>query len=389
MPWASLKSQKSRSFRHSACIVVCWLACIVCFRLGHLSYVGETIHLCHRGAKLQTTTMLVRERRGTLLPKTTDVKTAGGERSKASSFASDGEKDARRLTSQIKKVLTPAELLGILDEAVDAPYFNCFHVSAAYHRLAIFQQSGSLPRNCAESTVLPRLNSQVENMLMLEQLDARATANVLWALAVLLGAVPLVTSLIHDLAQDVQDKASELNTHDLSNCLWASAKLKDVAPDVLNVVPALIAQIRGKAGDMIPQQLSNCLWASAHLKDDAPDVLDIVPALAAHIPRKASDMIPQALSNCLWASAHLKDDADVLNVVPALIAQIPGKAGDMIPQQLSNCLWASARLKDVAPDVLNVVPALIAQIPGKLGEMVPQELSNCLWASAHLKDDAP
>ena len=363
----------------------------------HLSFVGTTVAPFRPGETPPATTRFVREKKGSLWRRNGDAKASKGGRSRRSrrsravaQMAPDGVKAAQMLTASIKKAQTAADLLGVLDEAVNSPYFNYFHVSAAYTSLVSFHRGRALLPSSAESPVLQKLHVQTETLITLKQINPQASANVLWAITALFEAIPGTTQLLPALINLFPETVPGMKAQELANCVWASAQLKDVAPDVLKVVPALISQIPGKALDMKPQELSNSLWASAHLKDVAPDVLKFVPAIVAHIPGKADGMDPQGLSNCLWASVQLKDVApDVLRVVPALIAQIPSKAGEMIPQHLSNCLWASAHLKDVAPDVLRVVPALIAQIPSKAGDMKPQHLSNCLWASAQLKDVAP
>eukprot|EP00913_Durusdinium_trenchii_P022545 g21177.t1 len=372
-----------------AALLAWWLSVQAAQAFG---YTGGSAKVQARSEGLRTT-VGVREKFGSLARKRADgkkFKAAGGGKSRAaSSGRKDDESEARILTSRIKEAPAAAELLGILDEAVEVPYFNHIHASAAYHSLATFHRKGTL-HDCGESPQILRLHAKVEEVLSKKTVDARATANVFWALAVLIDAAPTIIQLLPTLVKAFRATARSMKAQELANCLWAFAQLKGIAPEVLSLVPTLIAQIPGKACDMKPQELSNSLWASAQLKDVAPDVLDIVPVLVEEIPSKASGMKPQELSNSLWASAHLKDVVpDVLNIVKELVEEIPDKAAEMIPQHLSNCLWASAHLKDVAPDVLNIVPALVEEIPHKAFAMKPQEMSNCLWASAQLKDATP
>ena len=334
------------------------------------------------------------------------------------------------LTSKIKGAETAAEVLRLLDGAVDGPIFNDFHASAACTSLADFHEDSKLQAADAKSPVIQRLASRIRILIKAKEVDRRGLANVLNAFAKLFVAVPSVLVTIPALVSGVTAKAKGMEAQSLSNSLWAAAQLQDACPEVLEMVPALVTQIPSKAGEMIPQALSNILlaaaklqdvalvvlealpaiaaeisgkaggmnpqdlsnnlWATAKLQDAIPDILDIVPALVKEIPVNVGNMSPQGLSNCLWATAKLQDAApEVLSVVSALVEEIPGKVDDMNPQDLSNCLWATAKLQDAAPEVLRIVSALVTEIPVKVGNMIPQELSNCLWATAKLQDAAP
>ena len=302
----------------------------------------------------------------------------------------DDKAKAKKLTSGMKKARSAKELIDVLDEAVGGSIFNFIHASAAYTQLVTLKRKRGLQGKDWDNPVLLRLHAQVEDMILNDQLNAQASANVLWSITQLSDRFSIPTQLLAALVKSVPAKVKDMNAQEISNIFWASAKANDVAPVMLDMVPAIVAQIPKRAKVMVPQALSNCLWASAQLKDVAPHVLEAVPAIVMQIRKKAKNMKPQELSNCLWASAQLKDVAPhVLKAVPPIVAQIPCKAQDMIPQHLSNCFWASAQLKDVAPDVLEVVQAIVAQIPNKAKDMAPQALSNCLLACAQLKDYAP
>ena len=299
---------------------------------------------------------------------------------------------ARKLTSQMKEDMkSAAELLDLLDRAVDGPIFNSFHASAAYHSLATWKRIGGLTPSDKASPVLPRLAARVQNMIEEGQVEPRTVANVLYSLGKLSGDLEVPKGLSMALVTSLGEKANGMEPQGLSNSLLACVPLKRVAPEVLTVLPKLAAQISIKAKDMKPQELVNSLWAFAQLKDDASheDVAKLVTALVCQIQLKANDMNPQLLSNSLWAAAQLKNVAsDVEEIVPAIVAQIQDKANGMKPQELSNSLWAAVQLKDVAPEVKEIVPAIVAQIPDKANGMKPQELSNSLWAATRLKDDA-
>ncbi|CAK9044087.1 unnamed protein product [Durusdinium trenchii] len=336
-----------------------------------------------RRAELRTT-MKVRERLGSL------------SRPKSKNQKPDDLKDeVRQLNSRLKQAGSEAELIGILEEKVDAPFFDPIHASTAFHKLATFKQTeGSLPI-CAVNPAFLRLNARMKDFLKQNQVKSWASANLLWAIAILGNELSIVVSLLPNLVKSFGARASGMTEQELSNCLLSAArlKLKGVAPEEgMNIAAVLADRIPGKADGMNPQELSNCLWASAYLIDVAPHaVAKIAPSICDQIPGKVSDMIPQHLSNCLWAAVQLKDVArdDAVKIVPALASRIPGKAAGMNPQEFSNCLWAAARLKDVAPDdVRKIVSALAGQI-GVDDVVNGQDLSNNLWASAQLQNLAP
>ena len=274
-----------------------------------------------------------------------------GQNCALSGKAEDVQAEARKLTSSLKKA-TAKELIEILDEAVDEPIFNFIHASAAYTQFVTLKRRKGVQKRDWEHPVLLRLHARVEDMALQGQLNAQASANVLWSIARLSDRFSVPTKLLIALVKSMPTKVKGMVPQALSNCLWASAQLKDVAPAVLEAVPAIVAQIPNKAKDMKPQALSNCLWASAQLKDVAPAVLEAVPAIVSQIPNKAQDMIPQHLSNCLWASAQLKDESpQVLEIVPAIVGEISLKINDMVPQALSNSLEALVLLQDSVPEV--------------------------------------
>ena len=321
----------------------------------------------------------VRERfRGSAAPR----KRRGGAKSKAN--------DPRILTSKMKKAETAAELLRVLDGAVDGETFNHIHASAACTSLAAFNGKGKLQAADAKSPVIQRLATRIEGLINANEVGPRELANVLWAFAKMFVAVPAVLVTMPALVRGVTAKAKGMDAQGLANSLWASAQLQDACPEVVEMVPALVAQIPSKAGDMKPQELSNIMLAAAKLQDAAPEVQSVVSELVKEIPNKVTDMIPQALSNILWAAANLHDkDADVLKVVGVVVQQMTQKPDAMNPQNLASNLWAAAKLQDVAPEVLQGVKAVVDEIPGKVDAMNPQELSNALWAAAQLQDEVP
>lgn len=331
--------------------------------------------------RVVTVQMRVRERRRNTFPPS----------SSSGSKASQTDAESRKLTLKIKQAKSVAELLGILDGAVDGPIFSRFQASAAYHSLVMWKRTGRLTPNDKTSQVLPRLAARVQDLAAKGQLEPREVSNVLWSLGQLSDTLGIPKTLLNALVKSICGNASGMNPQDLSNNWLSCVQLKSVAPEVLDAVPAIAGEILTKAKGMTPQALSNSLWASAYLKEDAfhEDVAKILSALVDQIPVKAGDMIHQELSNCLWASAQLQDFVPcVKKIVPSIATIIIDKAEGMGPQELSNSLWAVSQLKDTVPSVRNILPSLAAQIPYKVKDMIPQHLSNCLLAAARLKDDA-
>lgn len=317
--------------------------------------------------------------------------------------ASDGSqadfsvKTAKLLTSNITQAFSAPELLGILDRAVDVPFFNEFHASAAYSKLAKWIKHGRLGASEKASPVLPRLAARVQEIVEKGQAKPRAVANIFWSLGQLFDWLGAPKPLLMALVKSMSQTARGMKPQELSNCLLACAQLKDVAAEVLTAVPEIAPHFAVKAEGMKPQELYNSLWACAQLKADArhEDLTMIASALAVEIPGKASGMSEQGLSISLWAAAQLQNVAQAgtrikeFDVVPAIVAEIPAKAETMIPQAISNCLWAAAQLQDSVPGVLKVVPSVSAQVPDKARNMKPLELSSTVWAVGRLKDKAP
>ena len=265
----------------------------------------------------------------------------------------------RKLTSQMKEDMkSAAELLDLLDKAVDGPIFDALHASAAYHSLATWKRKGGLTPSDKASPVLPKLAATVQDMCLKGQLEAREVSNVFWSLGQLSDGLVISKGLLMALVKSLGEKASGMDSQGLSNNLLACVQLKGVAPEVLTVLPKLAAQISIKAKDMGPQALSNSLWAAAQLKDVSPDLNEIVPAIVAQIQDKAKDMIPQHISNCLWAATRLKDSApEVLEMVPALVEEIPRNQANFKLQEMCNCLEALVLLQDLVREVNDFLAA--------------------------------
>ena len=213
----------------------------------------------------------------------------------------DEKAEVKRLTVRMKKAPSAKELVKVLDAAMDGLYFDFIHASAAYTQLVTLKRRQCLEQTDWESPALLRLHARLEDMALQGQLNAQASANVLWSIVQLFDRFSIPTKLLIALLKSVPTKVKGMDAQELSNSFWACAKLKDVAHDVLEALPAIVAQIPKRAKHMIPQHLSNCLWAAGQLKDEVPKVVEIVPAIVGEISLKISDMSPQQLSNSLEA----------------------------------------------------------------------------------------
>ena len=293
--------------------------------------------------------------------------------------------DPRALTSKIREAETVAELLNLLDGAVDSSIFNHIHASTACTSLAAFHAKERLCRSDAKNPVIERLGSRMQDLLAANEVGPRELSNIIWACAKLFVAVPVVLEVVPALAKAAS--SVKMNARGLSNSLWAAAQLLDASPQVSEVVPALLAEVRAKAGAMMPGHLSNVLVATVKLQESTPRALEMVPTIAVQIASKADRMNPQDLAKSLWAAARLQHAApEVLQVVPAVVAQIPNRVDEMIPRALSKCLFAAMRLADAVPQVLEAVPCLVKEVPGKVGAMNARDLASCLEALVCLEE---
>ena len=256
------------SWRSAACLL--WLALAAPCTTTALGFIGRSSCVSSRGAAELRTTLGVRERRVSLHRKgpTGGAKPGGGA---PKGDFKDPKAMVRALNSKIKRADSATKLISILNENVDASFFDPIHASTAYHKLATFKQrDGSIPSICSEDPSLVKLQARTKTFIKRNEIKPWAFTNVMWSIAVLHGELPFVIKLLPSMVNVFAAQANGMEEQELSNCLWAAAQLKDAAPNVLNIVPALVVRIPGKAEDMIPQALCNCLWASVKLKDDAP-----------------------------------------------------------------------------------------------------------------------
>lgn len=265
---------------------------------------------------------------------------------------------AKSLTTKIKHLESAKELINILHENLDDPIFNFYHATAAYSSLTTWKKRRDLHQDDWDESVIARLHAKVLDMVEKGELNAKASANVLWSIAKFSDWSSIPSQLLLALAESMPSKIPVMDARGLSNTLLACAHLHEQEPSVLQMLPAMVAQIPVVAKDMKAHELSSSLWACGQLMAAVgdPAVPQAVPALVSETVKRAKDMKPQELSNCLWACAELKDDApEVLEMLPAMVAEIPGKLEHMNAQNLCNSLEALVLLQDLVPEVRRLV----------------------------------
>ena len=300
----------------------------------------------------------------------------------------DNSADATTLTKAIMGTESASQLLVILQASVKSPIFNYFHMSAAFTKLAKFHKRGLLRAEDVRSSAWPKLGNCLQGMLMRDELNPRAVANVFWSYGDLYEDFSnrLGTSL-SAFAKAIRLKAPDMDARQVSNCFLTIAKLAKVYPEiekqVTEAVPSLVKHIKMKAADMNAQDVANNFWAAATLQDASP-----VACLADSLPYLVSSMKSQELATCLWAVANLKKKVPtVLVVAPALAERIPKKVDDLNTQGLAMSLWSAAKLRKETPEVLEMVPALSFRIATCLGAIAMEGLRMSLWAAEQLGED--
>jgi len=290
----------------------------------------------------------------------------------------------REITRLISKSPSAPAILSVLEQEMGAAHFNYVHVSAALHRLALRQRT--ITSKVRRSPVLAEYVGCAKDMLAAGAMEARQTANMIWAVANLQKALPETLGLLPSLIELAIFEAGEMNIQHLSNSFWAIAKLRSAAPEMKRLVPVLAEKIIDKADDAIPQHLSNMMWAVATMQGEVPEALQLVPVLVEMISDNFYDANNQDLSNVLWSIAKLHSkQPEALQLVPALIETFIDKADDAAPQAISNIFWAIATTHGKVPEVLALVPALVEVSPEKVGGMIAQHVANTLWSLSVLQ----
>ena len=121
------------------------------------------------------------------------------------------------LTSQIKEAETAAEVLRLLDGAVDGPIFNHIHASAACPSLADFHEDRKLQAADAKSPVIQRLASRIEILIKAKGVGPRQLANAL--------TIGDVTETSSTFFQRVRRREHLVRSHEVNLKTWRPRKL--------------------------------------------------------------------------------------------------------------------------------------------------------------------
>ncbi|MGI2029802.1 RAP domain-containing protein [Endozoicomonas acroporae] len=298
------------------------------------------------------------------------------------------------------------------------------------------------------STLLDAVIVKCKQKPEARDIDAQGTANLLWALAKMVGngleleKTPKLKEAVAALLPRAKIKAESKDGKDffipqhIANLLWAVAKLVDngleleKTPKLKEVVAALLLHVKTKAESkeerdhFNTQGTGNLLWAMAKLVDHGlklektPKLKEALAALLLQVKTKAESkeekdhFIPQHIANQLWALAKLVDNglelektAILKEAVVALLPRVKTKAeakeekDPFIPQHIANQLWALAKLVDngLEPEktakLKEVVAALLLHVKTKAeskeekDHFRSQGTANLLWALAKLVEN--
>ena len=275
----------------------------------------------------------------------------------------------------------------ILDRELDDQLLNEFHIGASFTRLA--RHKKGFDRAMQQSPVIERLVLKVLSMLERDELPARGSANVFWAIASLGEKGGCLKELIPPLTQNlVIIQSQSMKPQEVANAIWALATLQ--LPDTLlrSVLPLLACRVQEQISEFNAQDVANTIWATATLKGRAPELLEIHDVLAEMAAARAEDLNPQALANILWSAATLKTDTPLLlEVLPRLMEGVFGAREKYNAQNIANIIWAIAALREEVPALQQLLPDILSEVSRVANHLNAQEASNILWAGATLRND--
>ena len=275
---------------------------------------------------------------------------------------SDTESAQKKLTSQLADVPSAQQLLDILDPELDGELLNEFHISAAFTRLA--RHKKGFDRAMQQSPVIKRLVAKVLSALERDELFARASANVFWAIASLGEGGSCILELIPALTQSLVVQTEAMKPQEVANAIWAAATLQLPDKELRRLLPKLACRVLEQTSEFNAQHVANTIWATATLKGRAPELLEIHEVLAEMAVERAADFKPQELSNILWSAATLKTDVPcLLEVLPRLMEGILGAREKYNAQGVANTIWAIATLMEEVPVLQQLLPDILTQVP--------------------------
>lgn len=225
---------------------------------------------------------------------------------------------SRRLSRSVQQSILAASARGDAEGILSSlqPEISPINVATAAHRLAKLRPTGSLRERC-------RVQLRLPIQANLRELEPQGTANILWALAVLHGDLPLGRAA---------EQLTEFSGRHLSNVAWALAKaLCREGPLVLQ----LSGQVAAKAMELSPQSLANLLWSFAYLV-----MWENLDELAESVAGTASALSPRDLSNTLWALSNGPKIMDCKELLTKLACATRGQASSLHPNDLTSIAWS-------------------------------------------------
>eukprot|EP00965_Chrysotila_dentata_P189381 6173288-Pleurochrysis_carterae.AAC.2 len=253
--------------------------------------------------------------------------------------------------------------------------YSGINVSATWTRLAKLTRGPTLSLDEKLLTLALHSKSMVER----GELNARALANVAYAVARCTGKARLYTTpLFSAIADASTPQAYAFKPQELANTVWAFAKAEHKSAELFD---AMARECVNRVDDLNPQDIANVAWAFATAGRSSPELFE---ALATTATALTEHYNPQDLANTAWAFAtagyfppYLFDE--IASAATAGIDQFK-------PQELANMAWAFATGAHEAPSLFDAIAAAAtASIQG----FTPQGLSNTAWAFAKAGHASP
>ncbi|MBO9481442.1 DUF1601 domain-containing protein [Salinisphaera sp. G21_0] len=310
-----------------------------------------------------------------------------------------------------------SQLIHLLQNFTATRSWNWRSLTATLHSLTsagVFtphnpmDQSVKLTQAALLSTLLDAIIFNCNQKPQAMDIEALAIANLLWAMAKLVGngleRTPGLKEAVAALLPLVSAHKDQFIPQNITNLLWAMAKLVDNwrerTPALNEAIAALLPRVNAQKDQFNAQSITNLLWAMAKLVDNGkertPALNEAVAALLPHVNAQQANFTPQGIANLLWAMAKLVDNGQewtpVLNeAVAALLPHVNAQKANFQPQGIANQLWAMAKLVDnmqeQTPNLKEAVDALLPQVNAQKTNFKPQGIANQLWAMAKLVDN--
>ncbi|MGO0307015.1 DUF1601 domain-containing protein [Endozoicomonas acroporae] len=310
-----------------------------------------------------------------------------------------------------------SQLIHLLQNFTATPSWNWRSLTATLHSLTsagVFtphnpmDQSVKLTQAALLSTLLDAIIFNCNQKPQAMDIEARAIANLLWAMAKLvdngLERTPELKEAVAALLPQVSAHKDQFIPQNITNLLWVMAKLVDNwrerTPALNEAIAALLPRVNAQKDQFNAQSITNLLWAMAKLVDNGkertPELNEAVAALLPLVNEQQAHFKPQGIANLLWAMTKLVDNGQewtpALNeAVAALLPHVNAQKANFKPQGIANLLWVMAKLLDIGQEqtanLKEAVDALLSQVNAQKTNFKPQGIANLLWAMAKLVDN--